>query len=346
MPTTGRIDTGTAPRTGSPRSSDCQNYRRMQMRLAATVLALLLAASAQAQHPYTTKRVAFVSGVTPGSASDTMARILAEKLQQKWGQTVIVENKLGAGGLVGAKYVAGTEPDGHIIMMYASAFTVSPLLQPDVLKINELQPVATVATIPTVLVAQPEKYKTIQEFVGAAKANPGKLVCADAGIGSATHMAFERFRFAAGIPEVINVHTKGVGEALTEVMSGRADCYFALVFQAKKIVDSGKLVALATSSPKRSALMPNVPTLEEQGLRNASYNFWVGALVPAKTPRAIVDKLNADITEVVETPEVTEHIKKLGCDPLIGSVKEFEGMIAKELKENAELIKKANIKAN
>jgi tripartite-type tricarboxylate transporter receptor subunit TctC len=318
----------------------------MHMRLAATILALALAAGAQAQQQYPTKRVAFVSGVTPGSASDTMARILAEKLQQKWGQTVIVENRLGAGGLVGAKYVAQAEPDGHLIMMYASAFTVSPLLQPDVMKTSELQPVATVATIPTVLVAQPEKYKTIQDFVGAAKAKPGQLVCADAGIGSATHMAFERFRFAAGIPEVVNVHTKGVGEALTEVVSGRADCYFALVFQAKKIVESGKLIALATSSPKRSALMPNIPTLEEQGFQNASYNFWVGALVAAKTPREIVEKLHDDITALVESPEVTEQIKKLGCDPLPMSVKEFEQMIAKEIRENGELIKKANIKPN
>ena len=305
--------------------------------------AFAVAASAQ---QYPTKRVAFVSGVTPGSASDTMARIIAEKLQQKWNQTVIVENKLGAGGLVGAKYVANSEPDGHLIMMYASAFTVSPLLQPDVMKTSELQPAAMVATNPTVLVAQPEKYKTIKDFVGAAKANPGKLVCADAGIGSATHMAFERFRFAAGIQDVVNVHTKGVGEALTEVVSGRADCYFALVFQAKKIVDSGKLIALATSSPKRSALMPNIPTLEEQGFQNASYNFWVGALVPAKTPRAIVEQLNRDITAVVESPEVTEHIKKLGCDPLTGTVKDFEDMVAKELRENGELIKKANIKPN
>jgi len=315
------------------------------MRLLASVLGLALAASVQAQQ-FPSKRVAFVSGVTPGSASDTMARILAEKLQQKWGQTVIVENRLGAGGLVGAKYVAGSEPDGHLIMMYASAFTVSPLLQPDVMKTSELQPVATVATIPTVLVAQPEKYKTIKDFVGAAKAKPGELVCADAGIGSATHMAFERFRFAAGIPEVVNVHTKGVGEALTEVISGRADCYFALVFQAKKIVDAGKLAALATSSPKRSALMPNIPTLEEQGLQNASYNFWVGALVPAKTPRGIVAKLHDDITALVESPEVSEQIKKLGCDPLPMSVKEFEDMVAKEIRENSELIKKANIKAN
>ena len=316
------------------------------MRKVLAGLALAAFAVVASAQQYPTKRVSFVSGVTPGSASDTMARIIAEKLQQKWNQTVIVENRLGAGGLVGAKYVANSEPDGHLIMMYASAFTVSPLLQPDVMKTSELQPAAMVATIPTVLVAQPEKYKTIKDFVGAAKANPGKLVCSDAGIGSATHMAFERFRFSAGIPDVVNVHTKGVGEAITEVVSGRADCYFALVFQAKKIVDAGKLTALATSSPKRSALMPNIPTLEEQGFQNASYNFWVGALVPAKTPRAIVEQLNRDITEVVESPEVTAHIKKLGCDPLTGSVKDFEDMIAKEIRENTELIKKANIKAN
>jgi tripartite-type tricarboxylate transporter receptor subunit TctC len=314
------------------------------MRFTALLLGLALSAGAHAQQ-FPTKTVRFVSGVTPGSASDTMARILAEKLQQKWGQSVIVENRLGAGGLVGAKYVAQSEPDGHLIMMYASAYTVSPLLQPDVMKTDELQPVAAVATIPTVLVVQPEKYKTIKDFVGAAKANPGKLVCTDAGIGSATHMAFERFRFSAGIEQVINVHTKGVGEALTEVVAGRADCYFALVFQAKKIVDAGKLIAIATSSPKRSNLMPDIPTTEELGFANSAYNFWVGALVPAKTPRAIVDKLNADITALVESPEVSAQIKKLGCDPLPMSVAQFEAMIAQEIKENGELIKKAGIKA-
>ena len=308
-------------------------------------LAILFSGLACAQN-FPTKTVRFVSGVSPGSASDTMARILADKLTQKWGQPVIVENRLGAGGLVGAKYVAQSEPDGHLIMMYASAFTVSTLLSPDVLNPKDMQAVATVATIPTVLVTPPEKYKTIKDFVSAAKANPDKMVCADAGIGSATHMAFERFRFAAGIERVLNVHTKGVGEALTEVISGRADCYFALVFQAKKMVEAGKVAGLATSSPKRSALMPEIPTLEEHGFQNASYNFWVGALVASKTPRAIVDKLHKDITALVESPEVSEQIRKLGCDPLPMSVKEFEAMIAKELSENAALIKKAGIKAN
>jgi tripartite-type tricarboxylate transporter receptor subunit TctC len=307
------------------------------------LLCLAFCANALAQ-AFPTKPVRFVSGVSPGSASDTMARLLAERLQAKWGQSVSVENRLGAGGLVGAKYVAQTEPDGHTIMMYASAFTVSTLLSPEVLNPKELQAVAMVATIPTILVGAPGKYKDVKDFVAAAKAQPGKLVCSDAGIGSATHMNFERFRFSAGI-EVINVHTKGVSEALTEVISGRADCYFALVFQAKRMVDGGKVVALATGSPKRSSLMPDVPTTLELGYPNSDYNFWVGALVPSKTPRAIVDKLHADITAEVQSPQISEAIRKLGCDPLPMSVKEFESLIARELDENAALIKKAGMKA-
>jgi tripartite-type tricarboxylate transporter receptor subunit TctC len=310
------------------------------------VLALAMMSAAAMAQTFPTKTVRFVSGVTPGSASDTMARILAEKLQQKWGQAVIVENKLGAGGLVGAKYVAQqAEPDGHTIMMYASAFTVSTLLTPEALNAKELQPVAMVATIPTILVTAPGRYKSVQDFVAAAKAQPGKLVCSDAGVGSATHMNFERFRIAAGI-EVVNVHTKGVSEALTEVISGRADCYFALVFQAAKMADAGKVVALATGSPKRSSLMPNVPTTLELGYPNSDYNFWVGALAPAKTPRAIVDRLHDDITALVESPEVSDHIKKLGCDPLPMSVQQFEALIARELEDNAALIKRAKITAN
>jgi len=307
-------------------------------------LAFLCLSTAVAAQTFPTKTVRFVSGVTPGSASDTMARLLAEKLQTKWGQSVIVENRLGAGGLVGAKHVAQSEPDGHTIMMYASAFTVSTLLSPEVLNPKELQAVAMVATIPTILVTPPGKYKDVKDFVAAAKAQPGKLVCSDAGIGSATHMNFERFRFSAGI-EVINVHTKGVSEALTEVISGRADCYFALVFQAKRMVEGGKVAALATGSPKRSGLMPDVPTTLELGYANSDYNFWVGAMVPAKTPRAIVDKLNADITDLVKSAEIAAAIRKLGCDPLPMTVKEFDDLIARELEENAVLIKKAGIKA-
>jgi tripartite-type tricarboxylate transporter receptor subunit TctC len=314
------------------------------MRLLLKILALALCATAHAQ-TYPTKTVRFISGVTPGAASDTMARILADKLSAVLGQPVIVENRLGAGGLVGAKWVATQEPDGHNIMMYASAFTVSTLLSPGVLDPKEMVPVATVATIPTVMITPPGRYKTVADFVAAAKAEPGKLVCSDAGIGSATHMAFERFRFAAGF-EALNVHTKGPSEALTEVISGRADCYFALVFQAQKMRDSGKVGALVVSAPKRSSLMPDLPTTVEAGYPNSDYNFWVGALVAAKTPRDIVERLHKEINALVQSPEISGQIRKLGADPLSLTIAEFDGMIQRELKENAELIKKARIKAN
>ena len=312
-------------------------------RLALSLTCLLFASVAAAQS-FPSKTVRFVSGVTPGSASDTMARILAEKLSVSLGQPVIVENRLGAGGLVGAKWVASQEPDGHTIMMYASAFTVSTLLNPG-LDPRELQPLATVATIPTVLITPPGKYKSPADFVGAAKAQPGKLVCATAGVGSATHMALERFRFSAGF-EVLNVHTKGAGEALTEVISGRADCYFALIFQAHKMRDAGKVAAHLVSGPKRSSLMPELPTTVEAGYRDSDYNFWVGALVAAKTPREIVERLHREINTLVQSPEISGRIRKLGADPLSMTLAEFDAMIQRELVENARLIKAAGIKAN
>lgn len=301
-------------------------------------------ATAAAAQSFPNRTVRLVSGVTPGSASDTMARLLAEKLSTTLGQPVIVENRLGAGGLVGAKWVAGQDPDGHTIMMYASAFTVSTLLNPG-LDPKELAPLATVATIPTVLITPPGKYKTPADFVAAAKAQPGKLACSTAGVGSATHMALERFRFAAGF-EVLNVHTKGAGEALTEVVAGRAECYFALVFQAQKMRDSGKVGALAVSGPKRTALMPDLPTTVEAGYPNSGYNFWIGALVPAKTPRPIVERLHREINTLVQSPEISERIKKLGADPLSMTLAEFQSMIDRELVDNAKLIKAAGIKAN
>jgi tripartite-type tricarboxylate transporter receptor subunit TctC len=313
------------------------------MRKTAGILLFTFSAAVAAQ-TFPSKTVRFVSGVTPGSASDTMARILAEKLSPALGQPVIVENRLGAGGLVGARWVASQEPDGHTIMMYASAFTVSTLLNPG-LDPKELAPVATVATIPTVLITPPGKYKTHAEFVAAAKAQPGKLACSTAGIGSATHMALERLRFAAGF-EVLNVHTKGASEALTEVISGRADCYFALVFQAQKMRDANKVSALLVSGPKRSALMPDLATTVEAGYPNSDYNFWLGALVPAKTPRPIVERLHNEINALVRSPEINDRIKKLGADPLSMTLAEFDAMIQRELAENAALIKKAGIKSN
>ncbi|HUG78208.1 MAG TPA: tripartite tricarboxylate transporter substrate-binding protein [Burkholderiales bacterium] len=314
------------------------------MKVLSLLFAVLFSGTLAAQG-FPSKTVRLVSGVTPGSASDTMARILAEKLSVSLGQPVIVENRLGAGGFVGAKYVATAEPDGHTIMMYASAFTVSTLLHPG-LDPKDLAPVATVATIPTVLVTAPDKgYKSVADFVARAKANPGKVVCTTAGVGSATHMNLERFRFAAGI-EVLNVHMKGAPDALTEVVAGRADCYFALSFQALKMRDAGKVTALAVGSPKRSAMFPDLPTTVELGYAGSDYNFWIGALVSAKTPREIVERLHREINTLVQSAEISGRIRKLGADPLSLTLAEFDAMIASELESNARLIKRAGIAAN
>lgn len=320
-------------------------YRCIARACMAWMASAMIATLAVAQ-PFPSKTIRLVSGVSPGSASDTIARILAEKLQASLGQPVIVENKLGAGGLIGAQYVARAEADGHTIMIYTSAFTVAPLLTPEALKQDELLPLAAIAMVPTTLVVSPSKgYKTLNDLVAAAKAKPGALVASSAGIGSATHMNLERFRIASGI-EVLHVPLKGAPEALTEVLTGRADMYFALTFQVAPYVREGKLLALAMGSPKRSALLPEVPTTVEAGYPNSDYNFWVGALVSSRTPREIVQRLHREINEAVNAPDIRERFLKLGADPLTMSQEQFESMVRDEFESNARLIKSAGIKAN
>lgn len=304
---------------------------------------LLAAAIAFAQAPFPSKTIRLVSGVSPGSASDTMARIIADKLAASLGQPVIVENKLGVGGLIAAQQVARGEPDGHLISIYTSAYTIAPLLTPGVLDPEELTPVAAMAVVPTTLVVRPGTFKSLAELVAAAKAKPGALVATSAGIGSSTHMNLERFRIAAGI-DVLHVPMKGAPEALTEVLAGRADMYFALTFQVAGYVKEGKLVALAMGSPKRSALLPDVPTTVEAGYPDSDYNFWVGALVSSRTPKYIVDRLHKEITAAVNDPDVRAQFVKLGADPLTMSQSEFDEMIRKEFESNARLVKTANIK--
>jgi tripartite-type tricarboxylate transporter receptor subunit TctC len=308
-------------------------------------VALALAAPVFAQ-TFPSKTIRLVSGVTPGSASDTMARVVSEKMATSLGVPVIVENRLGAGGAVAAKYVASAEPDGHLVMIYTSAFTIAPILNPGSVDPKELTAVATLGVVPTVMVVNPSKgYKTVQDFVAAAKAKPGQLVATNAGIGSSTHMNLERFRLAAGL-DLLSVPTKGNAEAITEVITERADVYFSPVFSIVSHVQAGKLQALAFGSAKRSALFPNLPTTVEAGYPNSDYNFWIGALVSSKTPRPIIERLNREFNAALQAPDVKDRMAKLGVDPLNMSIDEFNAMLAKELADNAELVKRAGIKAN
>ena len=309
-------------------------------------LVFLMLSSALAAQTFPSKTVRLISGVSPGAASDTMARVVADKLAQSLGQSVIVENRLGAGGAVAAKYVSTAEPDGHLIMIYTSAFSIAPILNPGSFDPKELTAVATLGTVPTVLVVNPSKgYKSLQDLVAAAKAKPGELVAANAGMGSSTHMNLERFRLAAGVT-FLNVPMKGPSEAMSEVIAGRADLYFAPVFSIIPHVKDGRLVPLAVGSPKRTALFPDLPTTVEAGYPNSDYNFWIGALVATRTPKEIVERLNKEFNAALRQPDIQERMKNLGVDNLTMSREEFEAMIRKELAENAELVKRAGIKTN
>jgi tripartite-type tricarboxylate transporter receptor subunit TctC len=309
-------------------------------------LVFLLLSSALAAQTFPSKTVRLISGVSPGAASDTMARVLSDKLAASLGQSVIVENRLGAGGAVAAKYVSTAEPDGHLIMIYTSAFSIAPILNPGSFDPKELTAVATLGTVPTVMVVNPSKgYKSLQDLVAAAKARPGELVAANAGMGSSTHMNLERFRLAAGVT-FLNVPMKGPSEAMSEVIAGRADLYFAPVFSIIPHVKEGRLVPLAVGSPKRTALFPDLPTTVEAGYPNSDYNFWIGALVATRTPKEIVERLNKEFNAALRQPEIQERMKNLGVDNLTMSRDEFEAMIRKELAENVELVKRAGIKTN
>jgi len=309
-------------------------------------LVFLLLSSALAAQTFPSKTVRLISGVSPGAASDTMARVLSDKLAASLGQSVIVENRLGAGGAVAAKYVSTAEPDGHLIMIYTSAFSIAPILNPGSFDPKELTAVATLGTVPTVMVVNPSKgYKSLQDLVAAAKAKPGELVAANAGMGSSTHMNLERFRLAAGVT-FLNVPMKGPSEAMSEVIAGRADLYFAPVFSIIPHVKEGRLVPLAVGSPKRTALFPDLPTTVEAGYPNSDYNFWIGALVATRTPKEIVERLNKEFNAALRQPDIQERMKNLGVDNLTMSREEFEAMIRKELAENAELVKRAGIKTN
>jgi tripartite-type tricarboxylate transporter receptor subunit TctC len=319
------------------------NCKPSRIAAAALACAVALWGTALAQSG---KTVRLVSGVTPGSASDTVARLLIEKLSAQLGQPVIVENRLGAGGVIAAAYVAKAEPDGNTIIVYTSAYTLAVLINPGTLEAKDLTPVATLGTVPTVLVTAVSKpYKSVGELVAAAKAKPEGIVGVSAGVGSATHMNLERFRIAAGI-KVLHVPTKGLNEGLTEVLTGRADFYFVPVFAVGGQIKEGKLRALAMGSPARSSMMPDVPTTVELGYPNSDYNFWIGALVSSKVPRETVLRLNREFNTAVNAPDIRERYAKIGTDPLTMSVSQFEALIARELEANARIVKEAGIKSN
>jgi tripartite-type tricarboxylate transporter receptor subunit TctC len=316
------------------------------MRLLIAALALVLAGTAQAQ-TWPDKPVHIIIAFTPGSATDVIARSVSNELSAKLGQPVIIENKPGAGGTIAAALVAKAPPDGYTLLVNSSGHTVSPWIYGNLPydTAKDLMGVTLLARQPNIMVVSPSRgWKTAADVVKKAKAEPGKMAFASAGVGSATHINGEKFKAAAGI-DILHVPYKGTPEALNDVMGGRVDYFFSPVVSALSLVRDGRLQALANGSPTRSSVLPDVPTTQEAGYKGSGYDYWAGLLAPAGTPPAVIAKLNKALLEVLALPEVKERLAKIGADPAPTTPAAFDELVKRELVENGELVKAAGVKA-
>ena len=316
----------------------------------AVIAAWLAHGEALAQTPlqsWPSKRVTVVVPFTAGSATDIMARTVAQRLSEQLGQPFVVENRPGAGGTIGVGAVARAEPDGHTILVHSSSYTITPTTYPATAydTVRDLVGITPLALLPQVLVISPDKgIKTVPDLVKAARAKPGAMNYASAGVGTATQLNAERFRLGAGI-EVVHVPFKGTPEALTEIIAGRVDYYFCPVNAVLPLIEGKQLLALAMGSSKRSAALPNVATTLEAGVPDSDYNFWVGMVVPSKTPRDIVNRIHQETAKAIESKEVRASMAKLGAEPMLMRLDEFDSYIRNEIKTNATLVKAAGITA-
>ena len=309
----------------------------------ASLAALPLAATAQGAYP--TKPIKVIVPFAAGSTTDIIARAITDKMGQSMGQQLVVENRGGASGTIGQQAVATAAPDGYTIMIHSSSHTVSPhtfaKLPFDTLA--DFVPVTPISSTPNVLVISPAKnIKTLGELLTYAKANPGKVNFASAGQGSATHLNAEKFKLAAKI-EATNIPFKGSAEAVTEVMSGRVDYYFSPIAPVIGQIRNNQLVPLAVGSPKRASAQPNVPTTAEAGVPGSEFNFWIGMFAPAKTPKEIVNRLQAEVVKALNTPEVKERFTTLGADAWTLTPEQFDAYVRDEVKSNAALVKAAGL---
>jgi tripartite-type tricarboxylate transporter receptor subunit TctC len=291
------------------------------------------------------KRVQVIVPFTAGSATDIMARTVARRLSEQLGQSFVVENRPGAGGTIGVGAVARAEPDGHTILVHSSSYTITPTTYPNTPydTVRDLVGITPLALLPNVLVMSPKQdIQTVRDLVRAAKAKPGTMSYASAGVGTATHLNGERFRLGADI-DVLHVPFKGTPEALTEIIAGRVDYYFCPVNAVLPMIAEKTLLALAVGSTKRTAALPDVATTVEAGVANSDYNFWVGMFMPSKTPRDVVQRLHQETAKALESKEVRDSMVQLGAESMLKQPDEFDAYIRAEIVANAVLVKAAGI---
>ncbi len=315
----------------------------MKKLIAFFLAALATQAFAQA---YPTKPVRIIIAFTPGSSTDIVGRAVAAKLQEMWGQPVIAENRAGAGGAIGSAAVLREAADGYTLLANSSAHVSNPSIYASLPydTLNDFANIAPLAGGPNVLIVGPQAgWKTIGDFLAAAKAKPGELNFSSAGIGSGTHFNLEKLKLMAGI-NVTHVPYKGTPEAIGDTISGRVCCYFAPINAALPHVQGGRAIALGVSSAQRSELLPNVPTIAEQGVPGFDYTLWVGLWGQAAMPAELVAKINADVRKALASPDLKERLTKLGTLPMDMSPQQFSAFVRSEIEDTARVVKAAGIK--
>lgn len=309
---------------------------------------LSTAFSAAADDTYPSKTIKWVVPFTPGGAMDTMARTLGDKMSQSMKQPIVIENRPGAGGVIGSTMVAKSEPDGYTMMIVSIGHAVNPSLYPKLSydPIKDFEPVSLVGVVPNVLVVNPAvKANNVSELVALAKQQPGKLSFASAGTGTTIHLAGELFASMANI-DILHVPYKGSAPAVTDLMGRQVDMMFDSVSSAKPYIDSGRLKPLAVTTNKRSSVLPNVPTVAESGIKGYELNGWYAVFVPAKTPQPIVNRLNAELVKALKQPEVKARFTQIGAEAVGSTPAELAQYLKSETAKWSEIVRARNIKAD
>jgi tripartite-type tricarboxylate transporter receptor subunit TctC len=314
-------------------------------KLLLSLAALFATLAATAQSNWPDKPIRIIVPFTAGSGTDIVARIIAEPMSRSLGQPIVIENRPGAGGTLGAAQVAKSAPDGYTLLVHSAGHvansSIYSQLSYDTLK--DFAGVTPLASLPNVLVVAPSKgFKTVGDLVKKARANPGVLNYGSAGNGSATHMNAEIFRLSAKF-DAQHVPYKGTPEAMTETATGRIDFFFAPMSSALPMIKDGRLVALAVGTAQRSPLLPDVPTTLEAGFPQSDYVFWVAMLAPAATPRPIIDRLNAEALKALALPEIKEKLVVLGAEPMPMTPAAFDAFLKSETARMAQVVKSAGI---
>ncbi len=305
------------------------------------------AALAQTTANYPVKTVRFIAPFPPGGSTDLLARLVALKLSETWGQQVIVENRGGAAGTIGVELAARAAPDGYTIVMgHVGTFGVNPTLYPKLPydAIRDFAPITVLATVPNGMAVHPSlPVKTARDFVALAKAKPGELLYASGGSGSASHLAGEYFKLLTKI-EMVHVPYKGTAPAMISMISGQTTMTITGMVALMPHVKSGRLKLLGVATLKRLPIMPDIPTINESGVPGYDANQWYGVLAPAATPRDIVAKLNADIVKVLARPDVKERLAADGAEPVANTPEQFAAHIKSEIARWAPVVKASGAK--